>query len=331
MTTSAPPYDLLAVPHAGITFAVRGEAGALARLRQFTAPFYQSVAEPSGQLWELNLELTDEKAGHEPSDGSEPDHRAEFDAVARTLTVTCPSPRWLPVLGLRYTRTIVRTLAIAAGSVPLHGAGIDAAGVGLILVGDKWAGKTTAALSLVRSGTAALVSNDDVLLHEVGVGWQMVGGPRSMGVRTSSLGEHRPLLHPAELRAAAGLHPAKRPDKAFLLPGALTALGGAVRATGPAHAVVELVCRPGEPVRHDELSGPQAAGVLRRYLETSADRRRLALVEALGAPAPALTDRTLASLVGSLRFHRFTHPVDGWMDGFLAFVNEHVGFEGTAA
>ncbi|MDN3055983.1 hypothetical protein PH213_15790 [Streptomyces sp. SRF1] len=327
---TAPPYDLLAVPHVGITFAVSGEADAVARLRQVTAPFYQPVAEPEGHVWRLTLVLAGDHAGREPADDSEPDHRVEFDAAARTLTVTCPAPRWLPVFGLRYTRTIVRTLAIAAGAVPLHGAGVDVRGVGLMLVGDKWAGKTTAAMSLVRSGSAALVSNDDVLLQETGVDWQMVGGPRSMGVRTSSLGEHRPLLRPAELLAAAQPHPAKRPSKAFLFPGGLTALGGAVRATAPAHAVVELVCRPDEPIRHEELSGRQAADVLRRYLETTADRRRLGLVEALGAPTPALTDRVLSSLVGSLRFHRFSHPVSGWVDDFLTFVRERVGLAGTA-
>lgn len=330
MTTSTPPAELLAVPSVGITFAVRGEPDAVARLRAVAARFYQPVAEPRGRLWRLTLELAGENAGREPSDGRQPDHRAEFDAAAGTLSVTCPAPRWLPVFGLRYTHTIVRALAVAAGAVPLHGAGVDAAGVGLMLVGDKWAGKTTAALSLVRSGASALVSNDDVLLHEAGADWQMVGGPRSMGVRTASLGEHRPPLRPADLRAAARSHPARRADKAFLFPDALTALGGAVRATAPAHAVVELVCRPGEPVHHEELSDRQAAGVLRRYLETSADRHRPALVAALGAPTPALTDRTLSSLVGSLRFHRFSHPVGGWVDGFLDFARERVGLAGTA-
>lgn len=330
-TRTPPPAELLAVPSAGITFAVHGEPGAVAGLRRITAPFYQPVAEPRGRVWQLIMESAREHDGHAPSDGQEPDHRVRFDADHGTLTVTCSAPRWLPLLALRCTRAVVRSLAITAGAVPLHGAGVEAAGVGLVLVGGKRAGKTTAALSLLRSADAALVSNDDVLLRGTGAAWQMVGGPRSMGVRTASLGEHRPPLSPADLRAAARSYPANRPDKVFLFSEALTALGGALRPAAPAHVVVELVCRPGEPVRHEELSDRQAADVLRRYLEPAADRHRPELVAALGAPAPALTDHALSSLTGSLGFHRFIHPEGGWVDGFLDFARACVGLAGRAA
>ncbi|ANW21540.1 hypothetical protein I3J09_27050 [Streptomyces clavuligerus] len=347
MTTPTPPL-LLAVPSADITFAVYAEPRVAEILRRITAPFYQPVNEPLGRIWTLNLvsesRIPDSgptgggrkgggQNGYGPADGrqdggGEPDHDIAFHPDDRVLTVTAPLPRWLPLLALRCTRAVARALAVTAGAVPLHGAGVELAGVGLVLVGGKRAGKTTAALSLVRSSGAALVSNDDVLLHASGDRWRMVGGPRSMGVRTDSLEEHRPSLYPAALRFAARSYPANRPDKMFLFPESVIALGGAVRATGPAHVVVELVHRPGGPAWHEELSGAQAAALLRRCLETAADRHRPELVAALGTPAPALSDRDLASLVGSLSFHRFSHPSAGWVDAFLGFARERVGLAG---
>lgn len=59
--------------------------------------------------------------------------------------------------------------------------------------------------------------------------------------------------------------------------------------------------------------------MLRAYLEDAADRRRFDLIDALGAPPPSLTADVLGSVVGSLRFFRFTHPVSGWVDDFLDF------------
>ncbi|WP_367125814.1 hypothetical protein [Streptomyces phytohabitans] len=331
MTTENPTTRLLAVPAAGITLAVTGEPRTAAALTELAAPFFPPLPGPDGRSappdrgshWRLDLVAGPLGGPAEAEPDGTPAHRAEFDKGARRITVRCAEVGWLPVIGLRYARTLSRALAIGAGAVPLHGAAVALAGTGIILTGEKMAGKTTASLSLVRSG-GALVSNDDVLLVEHPEGWRMVGGPRSVGIRTESLGEHRPELSAARLAEAAGTHPADRPEKRFLAPGAVGRLGGSVRTRAPAHVLVELVCAPDRPERHGRahhhpLDDEEAAAVLRAYLEDAADRRRFDLLDALGAPPPTLTADVLGSVVGSLLFFRYTHPVGGWVDAFLDF------------
>ncbi|GAA3434187.1 hypothetical protein [Kutzneria kofuensis] len=317
MSSDIDPAALLAVPTAGITLAVVGNPSVVAALRQITSPFYQPVTAPRGEVWTLSLYIGD--PGVEAAD--EPAHRAEFDMAARRITVRCAKAAWLPVFGTRYARTLVRALTIGRGAVPLHGAAVEFDGIGVILVGDKMAGKTTSALSLVRCG-AALVSNDDVLLVKDAVDdWRLIGGPRSVGIRLGSLAEHRPALTVDEVAAATAGHPANRADKHFLHPGDIGRLGGVARVQAPGRVLIELVCEPG-PTRSRRLDGDEAAAVLSVYLEDAADRRRFDLIGALGAPAPALTADTVGSLVRGLDFYRFSHPISGWVDDLLAFVKD---------
>ena len=323
MSTDISPAALLAVPTAGITLAVVGNPNVVADLRQITSPFYQPVSAPRGEVWTLSLYIGE--AG--PDKVDEPGHQADFDVSGRHITVRCAKAAYLPVFGTRYARTLVRALTIGRGAVPLHGAAVDLDGTGVILVGDKMAGKTTSALSLVRCG-AALVSNDDVLLTSDGDDWTMIGGPRSVGIRLGSLAEHRPALTVAEVAEATATHPANRPDKHFLHPGDIGRLGGTARVEAPARVLVEMVCEPG-PTSGRRLDDDEAAAVLGDYLEDAADRRRFDLIDALGATPPALTADTVGSLVRGLDFYRFTHPISGWVDELLAFVKAAAARDGA--
>ncbi|MCQ8829492.1 hypothetical protein ACWDHW_39395 [Streptomyces melanosporofaciens] len=332
MTTKSSTSRLLAVPAAGITLTVTGDPRTVAALEELAAPFFPPSCGPDGRSlrtppapeshWQLDLVRGPAGGTAEAEPDGTPAHRTDFDTAARRITVLCAEAEWLPVIGLRYARTLSRAVAIGAGAVPLHGAAVELAGTGIILTGEKMAGKTTAALSLVRSG-GALISNDDVLLVAGPEGWRMVGGPRSVGIRMESLGEHRPVLSAARLAEATGAHPSNRPGKRFLAPGAVERIGGSVQVQAPAHVLIELVSDPDRSVRHRSgdhaLDDKEAATVLRAYLEDAADRRRFDLIDALGAPPPSLTADVLGSVVGSLRFFRFTHPVSGWVDAFLDF------------
>lgn len=335
MTSPISPHVLLAVPMADVTLAVAGEPSAAFGLQEMTAPFYQPVSDPRGAVWTLHLELARLSAG--PAPDGEPAHEAEFDIEARSITVRTREAAWLPVFARRYTRTLTRALAIGDGAVPLHGAAVVLNGAGIILVGEKMAGKTTSALSLVRTG-AALVSNDDVLLVADPVAeaaapvggvprWRMIGGPRSVGIRLESLAAHRPALTAAQVAEATAGYPANRAEKLFLHPGAVGRLGGTVRTEAPALLVIELVCEPGEPAGR-RLDDEEAAGVLDAYLELAADRRRNDLIEALGAPPPSLAPRTTESLLRGLEFHRYSHPISGWVDDLLSFAKSAAGSVG---
>lgn len=331
--------DYLHVPIAGITFAVDADPGVRSRLREISAPFYEPVDAPTGLVWRIQLKVSDPDPGtaSDPGpahgtvsdDDNEPPHRVLFDTVRRHIVIGCALPDWLPVFAVRHLCTVARSLAVDAGAVPLHGAAVELAGRGVMFVGEKQAGKTTSSLSLVRGSGGSLVSNDDVLLTDGPLGWHMVGGPRSVGVRTGSLAEHRPVLTEHGLLAAVRPHPANRPDKIFVFPGDVPVLGGSVRSEAGADVIIELVCRPGEPVGHEALDDEQAAAVLHRYLEPEADRRRLDLVRAIRGAPPALTGDTVSSLVRSLRFYRFSHPVQGWVDDLISFVDGTVLREGV--
>ncbi|MCP2258151.1 hypothetical protein LX15_001845 [Streptoalloteichus tenebrarius] len=317
-------------PLADLSVAVSGAAPLVRAVTEFVAPFYPIADRPTGTPWRMTVDT--DLRGPATLDDRQPPHQATWDVARRQLRVCCGQSNWVPVFATRYLRTLVRAMAVAGGALPLHGAGLSLGGVGIMLVGDKWAGKTTAALSLTRGCAAELVSNDDVLLvpSPDEDRWEMVGGPRAVGVRSGSLGEHVPPLTPGELEAAARRHPGSRPDKTFLLPSEVTALGGAVRVRAPAHVVVELETRPHGPSEVERLDEDEALDLVTRHLEGAADRRRLGLVEAVAGRVPPADDgRALTSLRDGLRCYRFRHPITGWVGSFLDFVRADVSNEVT--
>lgn len=287
--------DYLHVPIAGITFAVDADPGVRSRLREISAPFYEPVDAPTGLVWRIQLKVSDPDPGtaSDPGpahgtvsdDDNEPPHRVLFDTVRRHIVIGCALPDWLPVFAVRHLCTVARSLAVDAGAVRCTVPRWNWPGGGDVR--RREAGRQDHLVPLPGPGSGgSLVSNDDVLLTDGPLGWHMVGGPRSVGVRTGSLAEHRPVLTEHGLLAAVRPHPANRPDKIFVFPGDVPVLGGSVRSEAGADVIIELVCRPGEPVGHEALDDEQAAAVLHRYLEPEADRRRLDLVRAIRGHHP---------------------------------------------
>ncbi|GAB3466709.1 hypothetical protein [Actinophytocola sediminis] len=290
----------------------------------YTAPFLEAVPASRGPAWVVTVRECGVPAATAPND--EPAHEVRWDAEARTLTVTAP-PRWLPVLATRNLWTLVRAAWVRAGALPLHAAGVELAGAGIVLVGEKWAGKTTAALSLSRALAARFVCNDDVLLTPRPDGrWEIVGGPRSVGVRADSLAEHRPPLTAAALAGAAVRHPGRREDKTFLLPAEVGALGGDCRPTAPStDVVVELLAVDGAVSEVERLRGRAAADLVAGYLEPEADRRQHDLLDAVGRPRPLVSARTVASVADQASVLRYRHPRTGWVSDFLTFLLAETG------
>ncbi|MDX8033831.1 hypothetical protein SK803_26720 [Lentzea sp. BCCO 10_0856] len=317
---------LVSPPLGDVTLALRGPANAVRRLTDFAAPFLVERQHPVGPLWTIELRETLPADARLTGEPPEPAHH--MTCSGRHVVIACDRPEWMPVLVTRYVRTLTRAMAVANGAIPLHGAAIEVGGTGVLLVGRKWAGKTTASLSLVRCGDGALVSNDDVLLVATDNRWDAVGGPRAVGIRTDSLAQHRPVLTAEALAGAATRHPATREDKAFLLVAEVPALGGRVASRARADVVIELCSDPEltTPVA-ERLDGDEIRALLAEHLETGADRRRHGFLAAVGAPVPELSEHAVGSLATRLRYHRYTHPVRDWVDSFLDFVRSEIHHE----
>lgn len=307
-------------------YALVGAAATVRKVAEESAPFFVATdrAGPT-PLWTI---VATPAPAEDPSPVAEPSHHAEWDVASRQLRLACPSAGWYPLITLRYLRTLDRAGAVAGGAVPVHGAAVTAGGRGVLVVGDKWAGKTTAALSIARSRGGRLVSNDDAMLvSTAGPGLRAVGYPRAVGIRVGTLDEHRPALTAEAVRAAGRSHPGNRTreDKVFVPTARLPALGVTIATETPVSVLVELCCE------HDgasggklvPLAGRAARAVLARHLEPTADRRRLELLRAIGAasagPEPAVLDR----LTGVLSCYRFSHPPYGWVDDLLSAVAVH--------
>ncbi|PGH41745.1 hypothetical protein GA0070622_0648 [Micromonospora sediminicola] len=297
------------------------------RLAWLAAPFFHPAPADPATAWLVELTGPTTATGL-PAAPTQPPHSAHWVTAARTLRIECPSDTWLPLIALRYLRTIDRAQALTRGAIPLHGAAVTAAGRGIVLVGNKRAGKTTAALSLVRSLDGRLVSNDDALLWSRAPGWVVTGGPRSTGIRLSSLPDHMPSLSPAALAKAAHAHPANGsvPDKTFLLTAEATALGCRLAPEARVDAIIELdaVAEVAELRRLDE---DEAATMLNRHRELSADRRRRELLADLGDPAPR---RAASVIAADVACYRYAHPRHGWLPDFITAL-DRVGSEQVPA
>lgn len=92
---------------------------------------------------------------------------------------------------MRFVRLVLAKLGEVQGYLGLHAAGVSIGGKGVLIGGGKFAGKTTAVLSLCLSGQADLLSNDKCLVRAGGpclhsVSWPLEG----MLVGLGSLAAH---------------------------------------------------------------------------------------------------------------------------------------------
>lgn len=321
------------------TYDVCGPTLVLSKIARMSAPYLQSTQLGSASSygspsWTFNLRPAP-RSGDDVNP-SKPDAADERYDV-HTLSVSIEARHeWLPVLALRWLRTIDRCLSIARGAIPIHGSFVSLHGIGVILVGDHRAGKTTAALSAVRTFGGRLISNDDPLLYRIAhglawssalrdVAWLGVGSPRSTGVRWSSIGEHRPALEAAELRRMARMHPGIEVDKVYLAPSELVEMGVPVGIKANVHLVIDLCVHDTSAGAIEPLTDMRARETLGRWLEPIADRYRLDFLEAIGALGRIENGEALRELSSTLQIYRYEHAPVGWVEGFLAHLQPLIG------
>lgn len=150
-----------------------------------------------------------------------------------------------PRMGLfRVVRELATLRAELRPQLNLHGAGLVWAGRAVLLVGEKYSGKTTLLAHALASGEAALLANDRVV----------IAGDRAFGVPTMvSIREHtrqvfprlaaglpdRPYLHSLAELAGAPPHPPRAGERFVLAPGQFASqLGSTSAASARLGAIV---------------------------------------------------------------------------------------------
>jgi hypothetical protein len=115
------------------------------------------------------------------------------DAKAKTMILGgTGSPGSLARAVLRRIRDLQQLEAVAAGALPLHAACVELGGAGVLICGDKWAGKTTTTIDLITSGASSFVCNDKALVWFDDEIW-VQGVPRSIAIRPPTI-ERFPIL-----------------------------------------------------------------------------------------------------------------------------------------
>lgn len=109
--------------------------------------------------------------------------RMFVDAGARKISVENPRFEYLLLSAARQVRGVLRLNHFAANGLSVHGAMVARKGKGVLLVGEKRAGKTSLVLSLLRSHAWTFVCNDDTTLHATSAGFEGRGWPRAVRVR----------------------------------------------------------------------------------------------------------------------------------------------------
>lgn len=296
-----------------MAYALSGEEETLRWLLALGAPhLWEQVTEgPGDDRWVIHVAAVDWKVSR--GDDSPP-HELSVDPDRCAVTLRGPR-EWLPVLALRYMRAIDRVVAVQSGYLPFHGACFGGASECIGVVGPHRSGKTTAALSIVRTFDGVLLANDDVLLGGGVARWQARGLPRSVGVRVDGLDELVPPISRDGLVAATSLHPMVTEAKIFLAPSELTTFG--IRSSRDAFrlaAIVEMAIWQGPP-RLALSVGPRS--VLDEWVDDTADRFRPEFAALVGpADVPNRSD-ALGCLAAEIPVYRFDHPPRGWIHDLL--------------
>ncbi|WP_063048369.1 hypothetical protein [Nocardia arthritidis] len=295
-------------------YAIHGSADILDQIADTVDPFLEPVPLSSaGDCWSIHIEETGSVS---PGPDSEPN--VDWQVADRRVNIV-GSSNWVSTFTNRYIRTLDRIAAMMAGWRPVHGAAVTVAGRGVVIVGDKFAGKTTAALSLVRSRGGEFISNDDTMLALTDR-VRAMGTSRSIGVRIGSLAEHRPALPLDDLARAARLHPANvavpTAEKIFLSPSELPAIGGRAAPTMRVDALVELRCSTAAAGVMHRIPAGQAAELVEKHVERYPDRNRHGFISDLGISFPSMDD-TAQLISHNVDIFEFDHPRSGWVEQFL--------------
>lgn len=298
-------------------YAIHASKHILDQITDTVVPFLEPVPVPlNAGHWSIHIEESGSSAGI-PS-GREPQPTVDWQVAERRVRIAGPT-EWVSTFTNRYIRTLDRVAAMMAGWRPVHGSTVTVAGRGIVMVGDKFAGKTTAALSLVRSRGGGLISNDDTMLA-LGGRVEAMGTSRSIGVRIGSLGEHRPELRTENLLRAARLHPSNAAvplgEKIFLSPSELPALGGHATQTTRVNSIIELRCTPSADGVLRRIPPERAAELLEKHVERYPDRNRHDFISDMNIAFPSM-DGTAELIARSVDLFSFDHPRSGWVEQFL--------------
>jgi hypothetical protein len=87
----------------------------------------------------------------------------------------------------RTLRNMMKLLLIERGWLPLHASACVKNGVGICILGGKFAGKTSTLINLLSQSDATLVSNDTLFLRDAGTHVEGCGFPNKAGLRIGTL------------------------------------------------------------------------------------------------------------------------------------------------
>ena len=87
----------------------------------------------------------------------------------------------------RTIRNMMKLLLIERGWLPLHASACVKNGVGICILGGKFAGKTSTLINLLAQSDATLVSNDTLFLRDAGTHLEGCGFPSEAGLRVGTL------------------------------------------------------------------------------------------------------------------------------------------------
>ncbi|MBO4347256.1 MAG: hypothetical protein J5840_06430 [Lachnospiraceae bacterium] len=111
------------------------------------------------------------------------------DEEDRIIYVSKPDdPRFISQVKIRLARDIIKHTLMSRGFSCLHGGMVSYQGKGICFLGEKKHGKTSFMLSMLATGKASFISNDDISISAQGSGLEGTGFPRSISVRKDSIG-----------------------------------------------------------------------------------------------------------------------------------------------
>ena len=281
-------------------------------LREDTREYERSLARRPAAAGELDCFINDSHVVRLPAWNSAPNTTTAYQEIYRALFVVDRAEHAVTVLspaGNEGARTAlmraVRELAMndsrRAGGLFLHAAALAVDGRGLLIAGEKRAGKTTLLLHLLRTTGADFVSNDRVLLPAPAAP-EVRAMPTIVTLRTGTLDRIPGLRAAIESRsfyyrrtvAESAEHPAPArawPDGSFgLSPAQLCSLLGVAARPRCAPRILLFPRLRGDRrgARLRDLSADAAAERLRRsLLSASLTKTTSELITfAPGSPAP---------------------------------------------